>query len=278
MTDDARALKSVKLYFQVERIFNELRARGLDDNSPIRIEDLLPFDQYHYLGTETIDEAIRALGIGAERHVLDIGAGIGGPARYLAARTGCRVTAVEIQPALHKTAVALTKRCGLAKLVRHVNGDVLTVPLPTAGFDAVVSWLLFLHVPERIPLLARVRSAMQPGARIYVEDFFERGPLTESEWNDLRVQIYAQALPRFKEWGQQFCDAGFTDIAIVDMTERWHPFVTERMEAFRNARARNITVHGKAVVDSLDEFYTTMDRLFGTGHLGGVRVIARNPG
>lgn len=278
MTDDARVIKSVKLYFQVERIFNELRARGIADNSPIRIEDLVPFDQYHYLGTETIDEAIRVLGIGPERDVLDIGAGIGGPARYLAARAGCRVTAVELQPALHKTAVALTKRCGLARLVRHVNGDVMTVPLAPEGFDSMVSWLLFLHIPERVPLLARVRAALKPGGRVYVEDFFERGPLTEAEWNDLRIQVYAQALPRLKEWGAQFRDAGFVDVEIIDMTGRWQPFVVERTKAFRDARARNIAVHGKAVVDNLDEFYTTIERLFASGHLGGIRAIARNPG
>jgi ubiquinone/menaquinone biosynthesis C-methylase UbiE len=159
-----------------------------------------------------------------------------------------------------------------------VNGDIMTVPLTPQEFDSMVSWLLFLHIPERLPLLARMRAALKPGGRVYVEDFFERGPLTESEWNDLRVQVYAQTLPRLKEWGTHFRDAGFADVEIIDMTNRWHPFVTERMEAFRNARARNITVHGKAVVDNLDEFYTTMDRLFAGGHLGGVRVIARNPG
>ena len=142
----------------------------------------------------------------------------------------------------------------------------------------MVSWLLFLHIPERVPLLARVRAALKPGGRVYVEDFFERGPLTEAEWNDLRIQVYAQALPRLKEWGAQFRDAGFVDVEIIDMTGRWQPFVVERTKAFRDARARNIAVHGKAVVDNLDEFYTTIERLFASGHLGGIRAIARNPG
>lgn len=174
--------------------------------------------------------------------------------------------------------MTLTKRCGLAKLVRHVNGDVLTVPLEAQGSDAMVSWLLFLHIAERVPLLTRVRAALKPGARVYVEDFFERGPLTEAEWADFRDQVYARCLPRLKEWSAHFREAGFVDVEVIDMTGRWHPFVNERMEAFRKARERNVAIHGKAVVDSLDEFYTTMDRLFAGGHLGGIRVIARNPG
>ena len=72
-------------------------------------------------------------------------------------------------------------------------------------------------------------------------------------------------------------DAGFADIEITDMTETWKPFVTGRMNGFRAEEARNVAVHGRLVFDALDEFYTTMDRLFAGGNLGGVRVVATSP-
>ena len=57
--------------------------------------------------------------------VLDVGAGLGGPARYLAARCRCHVVAIELQADLHHTSLDLTRRCGLADNVRHVHADFL---------------------------------------------------------------------------------------------------------------------------------------------------------
>ena len=78
MTD--RAIKTMKLYHQVERVFKELSALGIRDSDPIPIEELVAHDQYHYLGTDSVDEAIDKLALDATKHVLEVGAGIGGPA------------------------------------------------------------------------------------------------------------------------------------------------------------------------------------------------------
>ena len=61
MANPAQDIKSMKLYVGVERVFNELRALGIDDEAPLAVEDLTPFDQYHYHGTAAVDAAARAL-------------------------------------------------------------------------------------------------------------------------------------------------------------------------------------------------------------------------
>src|SRR6185295_1056907 len=101
------AMKTMKLYDQVERINNEIEALGLGADGPLKVEDLTAFDQYHYLGTSAVDHAIESLGIGAGSRVLEIGSGIGGPARYVAQRTGAHVSALELQSDLHRTAERL---------------------------------------------------------------------------------------------------------------------------------------------------------------------------
>lgn len=277
MHDLPRDIASMKLYFQVGRIFNELRARGIPEEAPLRTSDLTAFDQYHYLGTDTVDEAARRLGLKAASHVLDVGAGIGGPARHLAATTGCRVTAVELQPELNATAAALTARCGLAERVRHLEGDFLAHAVDAWRCDGAVSWLVFLHIADRVALLKHVRRALKPGSKVFIEDFHKRAELTPAEWRDIRQQVYCQALPSLDEWQGHFRDAGFVDVEITDMTETWKPFVTARMSGFRADEARHVAVHGRMVFDALDEFYTTMDRLFGGGNLGGIRVVATSP-
>ena len=112
-------IKSMKLYWQVERIETELRALGITEDDPLAVEDLLPFDQYHYRGTAAVDEALAALEVGPGHHLLDVGAGLGGPARYMAQKAGCRVTALELQPDLNETGARLTARCGLGERLVH---------------------------------------------------------------------------------------------------------------------------------------------------------------
>ncbi len=107
-------MKSMKLYAEVHRIHRELEAIGIGEEQALRVEQLTPFDQYHYFGTAAVDEAIEALHLGPGSRVLDIGAGLGGPARYIAEKTGAHVTALELQQDLHEVAAELTARCGLA--------------------------------------------------------------------------------------------------------------------------------------------------------------------
>ena len=145
MTAAPPDIKTMQLYRKVERIHNELRARGINDHEALRVEDLVALDQYHYHGTAAVDAAISALSLGPNGQVLDVGAGIGGPARYMAFKTGCRVTALELQSDLDRTAAGLTERCGLGGRVSHLCGDILSGMMDGGGFDALVSMLVFLR-------------------------------------------------------------------------------------------------------------------------------------
>ena len=164
MTDDA--IKSMKLYQGVERIYNDLADIGIGDDEPLTVDDLTPFDQLHYFGTDAVDAAIAALGIDGASRVLDVGAGLGGPARYMAQRTGCHVTALELQADIDGVARSLTGRCGLADRVTHLCGDVLTAELAANAHDALVSWLAFYHIVDHRALFAKAIATLKPGGRL----------------------------------------------------------------------------------------------------------------
>src|SRR5437016_10594540 len=104
------AIGSVALYTHLDRIGKGLAELGIGPADPILPEQLFPLDQWHYHGTEAIRAAAAALGVGPESRVLEIGAGIGGPARYLAHVVGCHVTALELQPDVNAIAADLTRR------------------------------------------------------------------------------------------------------------------------------------------------------------------------
>lgn len=278
MDQGAHEIKTMKLYSKVERVMNELRALGFAEDAPLRVEDLTPFDQYHYRGTEAVDEALDALGVGTRSHVLEVGAGIGGPARYMAYKSGCRVTALELQADLDETGARLTARCGLAGRVRHLCGDVLSGIAASQEFDALVSMLCFLHIADRAALFEQCHAALKPGAMMFVDDYYARAPLTEAEARALAEKVYCRYVPDLATWEAQLRAAGFTEIALSDHTEVWSAFVAERLAAFRAARGRQVALHGAELVDGLDDFYATVNGLFAGGRLGGVRVTARRPG
>ena len=270
-------IKSMKLYDQVDRIFNDLRHIGIEDDAPLTVEDLSPFDQYHYFGTDAVDEAIQALDIREAGTVLDIGSGLGGPARYMAHRTGCRVTALELQPDLHRVAASLTRRCGLADRVDHVCANVLTANLPEDGHDAVVSWLVFYHIAERAELFSRCFRALRGGGALYTEDLFRHGEFSREEQFVVTETIYGQCLPLREEYIDQLRSAGFEDIRFTDLTGACKAFVIDRLAQFRGNRSRHLSVHGPDIVAALDEFYDEVVKLFEGGKLGGVRLTARKP-
>jgi sarcosine/dimethylglycine N-methyltransferase len=266
-------MKAMKLYDRVERIHNELRTIDIDDDAPLTVEQLTPFDNYHYFGTEAVDEAIVALGAKPGMRVLDIGSGIGGPARYIADRSGAHVTALELQPDLDELAADLTKRCGLANLVEHRCGDILD-GLHEA-YDAVVSFLCFLHIADRRRLLAACRAALHPGGAMYIEDFAKARELTIEETGALEVKVQCPVLPSPTEYVAQLRAAGFVDIHVEDVTSQWAAFTASRLEDFRAARVRNVAVHGLDIVDGLDDFYATVAGLFDTGAIAGLKILTR---
>lgn len=270
-------IKTMKLYHQVERVFNELTALGIGERDSLDVGTLCRYDQYHYLGTQAVDEAIAGLGIDSAMRVLEVGGGIGGPARYLAHASGCRVTALELQPDLNRVAAQLTGRCGLDGRVSHVCGDILQGGPAGEQYDALVSWLTFLHIPQRQALYARCFEAMKPGGGIYVEDYFERGALTPAEREALSREVYCNHVPSLRAYREELERAGFVEIHLHDLSDEWTRFVEERLKQFTDNRERNTVLHGEELVAGLGQFYSTIVSLFRAGNLGGIAFVARKP-
>ena len=272
-----QSIKSMKLYTHVERVERELDARGLGSDQMLEAEQLADLDQLHYQGSKAVNEAIVELELGPGDRVLDVGAGLGGPARILAQNSGCQVTAVELQPDLNDLAASLTRRCGLARRIDHCCGDFLDMDLPSEGFDALVSWLTFLHIPENETLLTHCHRCLRPGGSIFIEDFYARPTLDAAQRDLLASEVYCCDLPTLDQYRQQIESAGFSDLQMTDMTAPWQQFVRQRLDAFRQARPQFEALHGGDAYCALDHFYAVIAGLFDSGGLGGLRWKARRP-
>ncbi len=251
MTD----IKSMKLYRHVERIYRELGELGKTIEDPLNVYELAPFDQLHYHGTDALDVALAMLGIDQQQNWLEIGSGLGGPARYLATCSEAHVTALELQPDQHELALDLTARCGLEDRVEHVCGDFLQFEREAGSFDAIVSWLALYHIPERARLLEKCHRLLAPSGCFYTEDLTARGDIDDGQRSLLERDLYA--------------------ITLRHINADWAEFVRVRLAAYRADRARHLRVHGEAAVTAMTDFYSAVNRHFQSGKLGGIRLCAR---
>jgi len=265
-------IKTMQLYNHCERFMAELEARKL--GASFKECDICDIDSLHYLGEEAILSAIEKLDIKTDSengiNILDIGSGLGGPARSLAERIqNASVTAIELQADLHEIAQELTTRTCLTGQVKHVNADIMTSEM-VSKFDYIVSWLVFLHIPAKADLYKKCAESLKPGGRIYVEDFYKRAEFTTIEDGLLKTEVYASDLSSLKQLEADLSAAGFVNIRITDMTDTWRAYVTDRVELFRKRKERNVGVHGEAAVASLQRFYDAIVTLFNGPNLGGL--------
>eukprot|EP00527_Entomoneis_sp_CCMP2396_P000573 CAMPEP_0198150194 /NCGR_PEP_ID=MMETSP1443-20131203/49956_1 /TAXON_ID=186043 /ORGANISM="Entomoneis sp., Strain CCMP2396" /LENGTH=290 /DNA_ID=CAMNT_0043815441 /DNA_START=120 /DNA_END=992 /DNA_ORIENTATION=+ len=275
--DESKAIKTMKLYNHIDRVFNELKEFGIDDDSPVSVEILSKFDSLHYLGNEAVDNGIQVCGVNKNTMVLDLGSGIGGTARYMSNQTGCHVDALELQGDLCVAAEKLTDRCGLSNSVHQIQGNFMEMETSLGKYNAIVSFLVFLHIPDRPSLLQKCFESMAPGGTLYVEDFFQINAFTEEEQRMLREDVYVSSLPTLDEIQQQLEQVGFTDVTIQNLTERWSTHVTERAVSYKENLARNVRVHGEDGAQGLSHFYSVVSQLFQGGNLGGVVFHAKKP-
>jgi len=268
-------IKSMKLYNNVDRIFNELREIGKSTSSTLLVEDLTKFDQLHYHGTDAIDIFIEKLEINEKTKILDVGSGIGGPARYIANQTGAEITAIELQSDQNNLAKDLTKKCGLSNKVNHICGDILDYDFKNQTFDAVVSWLTLYHIANHEILLKKLFDLLNPNGFFYTEDITSRINLSNADRKEIKKEIYGIHLPYFDKYISNLEQNGFKLIFSEDMSSSWTDFTKERIKKYNSEKERNIKVHGKEVYESLNSFYNFVGQYFSYGKLGGIRVIAK---
>ena len=273
--NDSLNIKSMKLYNNVDRIFNELKEIGKSTSSSLLVEDLTKFDQWHYHGTDAIDIFIEKLEINEKTKILDVGSGIGGPARYIANKTGAEITAIELQSDQNNLAKDLTKKCGLSNKVSHICGDILDYDFKNQTFDAVVSWLTLYHIANHEILLKKLFDLLNPNGFFYTEDITSRINLSDADRKEIKKEIYGIHLPYFDNYISNLEQNGFKLIFSEDMSSSWTDFTKERIKKYNSEKERNIRVHGKEVYDSLNSFYNFVGQYFSNGKLGGIRVIAK---
>jgi sarcosine/dimethylglycine N-methyltransferase len=164
----------------IERLKTALAVFGPEDQ-PLTPQQLAGLDQFHTRGLAATAELATLAGITADMAVLDVGAGVGGPARFLAATYGCRVTGVDLSAPFVEAARYLTARVGQGERVSFQTASALELPYDDGGFDVVLLQHVAMNIADRAQLYREIRRVLTSGGRFATFDVVLDAVLEGSE-------------------------------------------------------------------------------------------------
>ncbi len=156
------------------RLNASLADDGADPAHPT-MEALAPYDQFHGRGIDATEEVAGILKAAATDRLLDIGSGIGGPARYMAQRFGCRVTGIDLTGEFVEVARHLTRLLGLESKVDFELGDALTMPFADSSFDGAYSMNVSMNIADKAALYREIRRVLKPKGWLMLSEL-AKGP------------------------------------------------------------------------------------------------------
>jgi SAM-dependent methyltransferase len=172
-------------------VLGALQAAGRPTQA-IDSDDLAGLDEFHGRGRSATIALLRKAGLQAGERVLDVGAGIGGPARVMARHFGAEVCTVDPTARFVELALELNRRCGLDDAITVTRGESAALPFGDGGFDLVVTQAVWASVADKGAMLAEARRVLRPGGRMAVFEILA-GPAVDDfaypvPWADIPEQ------------------------------------------------------------------------------------------
>ncbi len=239
-------------------------------------EDVLQeHDQDHFGGVEANDILAAKAGIQRQHHVLDVCSGMGGPARYLAYRIGCRVTGLDLTRSRYESAQRLTQLAKLGHLVDFQLGDALRMPFGDGSFDVVIGQEAWCPVPDKPRLIAECARVVKPGGAIAFTDILRRAGLQPAEMRHMQEGMPFPTLETLDGYSDLLSNNGCAVIHREDLSEHWARILVQRLAMYRSLEADTVRKFGAEHFRRWDATYAFFVGLFQEGKLGGGRFVAR---
>ena len=265
----------------LERLNASLADDGADPAHPT-MEALAPYDQFHGRGLEATEEvagmlAARSL-VAASHRLLDIGSGIGGPARYMAKRFGCRVTGIDLTGEFCDVARHLTRLLGLESKVDFQQGDALKMPFADGSFDGAFSMNVSMNIADKPALYREIARVLKPGGWLMLSEL-AKGPGAPMDyptpWAATANESFL-ATPEETRTGLEAC--GFEVLEFRDATEAVKAYGARSRAAIDRGekmphRAVQL-IHGVNAMEAM----RNSSRGVGEGRLVPVEILCRSKG
>ena len=260
-----------------KQILDAVAARGIALDA-ITEAVLQQHDQDHFGGTAANDRLIIEAAVGAEDVVLDVCSGMGGPARYLAWKTGCKVTGLDLTASRVEGATELTRAAGLSGSVRFVHGNALDMPFREESFTLAIAQEAFAHIPDKPRLLAECARVLRPDGRLVFSDILHRGNLSIQDSQRLLQGMTFSEIETMDGYAEKLSLAGMRVVRLLDLTEEWTRILVERHAMYRSLESDTVARLGREHFERYDRAYEHFVGLYRSGVLAGALIHAVKAG
>ncbi len=169
----------------------------------------------------TVEAMVNAVGeIPADARVLDIGAGYGGAARYLAKRFGCKVVALNLSEKENERDREMNREQGLDQLIEVVDASFEKIPYPDASFDVVWSQDAILHSGERAKVIEEAARVLKPGGQLVFTDIMQVDGVSKDALQPVLDRIHLDSLGSLSFYRAEAARQGLEEVRFEDHTEQ----------------------------------------------------------
>lgn len=241
----------------------------------VTLDDFAPVDEFHIGGRPATEHLITQLGLTTDTHVLDVGCGLGGPARFVADTYGCRVTGIDLTDEYIKTGQAINGWVGLNEQIALQQGSALELPFAAESFDSAYMIHVGMNIAEKAALFRSVRQVLRSSALFGVYDVMR---VSDGDvgypvpWAD-NESLSTMGTPQAYE--EALRTAGFEIVTVNDRRD----YALDFFEAMRSKAAADSTppplgLHVLMAASTPVKVKNMIDNLM-AGLIAPVEIIAR---
>lgn len=232
-----------RLAVTYEGAIESLRSKGIEPDKAT-VEDLHALDMLHMGGLAATDSLAAMARIAPGQKVLDVGSGVGGPARRMASKYGALVWGLELSEPVYQNAVKLTELVGLQDRVRFRQGSALALPFGDGEFDVVVVQHVAMQIAEKDQLFAECARVIKADGCLALHEIFAgKGgpPYFPLAW---ATEPAMSSLESLENCSARLTWLGFEVGPFVDLSEDGRKYHEGNVNAFRAAYAQQQGAQG----------------------------------
>jgi SAM-dependent methyltransferase len=255
MTPHSSPYTGGSLWSRLERA---LVASG-KDASALNSADFSPVEHFHTGGLNATDELLGLLTVPPPQRILDIGGGIGGPARTLAQRINARVVIAEVSPDFCTVGRRLNQLAGMDERVTVLQADGTRLPFTSASFDLVWMQQANMNVEDKQALFSEIERVLLPGGHYCFQEVLagsRPGPLSlPAPWAGRQADSHLETAGVTRE---RLGSLGLKELLFEDLTESMAGFTRRRLDAMAASGPPLVGVH---LLSSADVRQTTLSTM-----------------
>ncbi|VVB86507.1 Putative arsenite methyltransferase [uncultured archaeon] len=238
--------------------------------------EMLMGEEIHVGGERETELLAEKAGVNINTSILDVCSALGGPARHLAKKYGCKVTGLDATIKMVDEAERRTAKEGLAHLVTFRQGNALDMPFKAGSFNVVLGQDAWCYVTDKERLIQEAFRVLGHGGVIAFTDWIQTGNMTDKEWEDLNNFMAFPYMETLDGYEQLLVDSGFMIIEKEDLSEDFARNCHIYLRKLRNEfKSRIIKQYGTEMFRSVDDGLAMWVKAADEGKVGRGRLIGK---